>query len=188
MPTTAINALRYPAGGVSPNIPQDIQNLAQDVDAKLPKPGAWTSYTPTWTCQGSIAPAVGNGSLIGMYIKVGRLVAFQVTMSFGSTTNAGSGAFVFGLPFQSAAGREQRVPCSAYAAGPRMWSGVATIFGSATTCVPYLPFSSSDCGLSTAQSSNSAQTLGTGVPARSGNFSFVTGENITIHGVYEAAS
>lgn len=35
MPTTSINALRYPASSAAPNVAQDIQNLAMDVDSKL---------------------------------------------------------------------------------------------------------------------------------------------------------
>jgi len=35
MPTTSINALRYPASSAAPNVPQDIQNLASDVDNKI---------------------------------------------------------------------------------------------------------------------------------------------------------
>lgn len=188
MPTTPINGLRYPQGSDSPNIAAYFQNLATDVDGKLPNPGAWTPYTPTWTVSGSVAPAVGNGTLIGRYMKIGRMVTFHIVLTCGSTTNAGSGAFSFGLPFQAASGREQRVPCSAFTAGPRMWSGVSVIAASQTATAPYLPFSQDNASLSTAQSQDSTLTLGTGVPARAGNYSYVTGDNLHIHGTYEAAS
>lgn len=35
MPTTTVNGLRYPAAGAAPNVPQDIQNLATDLEGKL---------------------------------------------------------------------------------------------------------------------------------------------------------
>lgn len=42
MPTTS-NGLRYPASSAAPNVPQDIQNLAADVDAKIDDDG-WVSF------------------------------------------------------------------------------------------------------------------------------------------------
>lgn len=35
MPTTSSSALRYPSSSASPNVPQDIQNLATDLDRKV---------------------------------------------------------------------------------------------------------------------------------------------------------
>ena len=53
--------------------------------------GAWKTYTPVWTSFGATAPAIGNGTLQGRYIKVGRLVNFQITIIMGSTTTFGTG-------------------------------------------------------------------------------------------------
>lgn len=53
---------------------------------------AWTSYTPTlsnWT--------LGNGSLSGYYVKIGRWVTFRLRYDAGSTSTW-SGNPIFGLP------------------------------------------------------------------------------------------
>ncbi|MFG2589044.1 hypothetical protein [Streptomyces sp. NPDC048438] len=58
---------------------------------------AWTVYTPTWTA--STDPVLGNGTLTGRYLKIGRTVQVSVLLTCGSTTTYGSGAWNFGLPF-----------------------------------------------------------------------------------------
>lgn len=53
---------------------------------------AWTAYTPslsTW--------ALGNGTIVGAYVKVGRLVHFRLRFDAGSTSTF-VGSPVFGLP------------------------------------------------------------------------------------------
>lgn len=56
------------------------------------------TYTPTWT--GSVTnPAIGNGTLSGTYVKIGRLVHVDILMQTGSTTTYGSGVWSFSLPF-----------------------------------------------------------------------------------------
>jgi hypothetical protein len=59
--------------------------------------GAWTSYTPTFGSAGT-APAVGNGTLSGQYMKVGRSVLVSLVLTVGSTTTFGSGNLNFSLP------------------------------------------------------------------------------------------
>lgn len=64
--------------------------------------GAWTSYTPSWLAEGGAAPTLGNGTLTGRYLKVGRTVDFVLQLTWGSTTAPGGGAgsenWVFTLP------------------------------------------------------------------------------------------
>lgn len=57
----------------------------------------WTAYTPTWTAL-TTNPSVGNGTLGGAYMKVGRFVHFRIKLTTGSTTTYGSGAYRFALP------------------------------------------------------------------------------------------
>lgn len=64
-------------------------------------PGAWTPYTPVWTSSGT-APATVNGSLVGFYAKVGRLVTAKIAMYSGSSTTFGTGYYSFSLPFPAA--------------------------------------------------------------------------------------
>lgn len=63
--------------------------------------GAWTSFTPTWTA--SANPAIGNGVLTGRYKALGtKTYAVVISVTWGSTTTAGTGAWSFGnLPFTS---------------------------------------------------------------------------------------
>lgn len=73
-------------------------------------PGASTSWTPTWsTSSGLHSPSYGNATVDCRYFKLGRLVMFAMNITFGSTTNFGSGAvssdnWQFTLPFTAAVG------------------------------------------------------------------------------------
>jgi hypothetical protein len=60
----------------------------------------WTVYTPTWTA--STNPTLGNGTMNGRYMKIGRIVIAEVNIFPGSTTTYGSGSWAIGLPFTSA--------------------------------------------------------------------------------------
>lgn len=57
----------------------------------------WTTFTPTWTSTGT-TPTLGNGTLTGKYIKIGKLVIAQIYLKFGSTTSGGTGNWRFALP------------------------------------------------------------------------------------------
>lgn len=58
---------------------------------------AWPSYTPVWTASGT-APAIGNGSIVGAYMKIGRRVDFRIVMTTGSTSTYGTGNYFWSLP------------------------------------------------------------------------------------------
>lgn len=57
----------------------------------------WDSWTPTWTSSGS-APSIGNGTLSGAYIVVGKTCFFRIKFVGGSGTTWGSGAYYITLP------------------------------------------------------------------------------------------
>jgi len=58
---------------------------------------AWASFTPTWT--GSVTnPVIGNGTMVGAYLQVGKTVQFRLVVTMGSTTTYGSGAWGLTLP------------------------------------------------------------------------------------------
>lgn len=75
--------------------------------------GAWSSYTPGWFAETGTNPTLGNGTLTGRYLKVGRTVDWVVQLTWGSTSAAGSGGgsenWMFGLPAAPAAGFTQRI-------------------------------------------------------------------------------
>lgn len=54
---------------------------------------AWAPYTPTWT-----PGTLNNGTLTGAYMKIGRSVLYRIHLTWGSTTTAPAGAFIFTLP------------------------------------------------------------------------------------------
>lgn len=82
--------------------------------------GAWSSWTPTWTTStGAHTPSYGNATVVGAYAKFGRTLHFTLTITFGSSTNFGSGAtgsdnWIFSLPAgltAAAAWRNQVLQC-----------------------------------------------------------------------------
>lgn len=62
-------------------------------------PSVWTSWTPTWS-SGGTAPAIGNGSIGGMYMRQQGKVYFRISLEAGSTTTFGnnSNGWTFSLP------------------------------------------------------------------------------------------
>jgi hypothetical protein len=60
----------------------------------------WTTFTPTWTAT-TTNPVIGNGTLTGKYIKIGKTVIAQYRFVAGSTTTFGSGNYRFSLPINA---------------------------------------------------------------------------------------
>lgn len=56
-----------------------------------------TTYTPTLTAAGT-APALGNGTLSGVYSRQGSTTTVEITFTVGSTTTLGTGGLRFSLP------------------------------------------------------------------------------------------
>lgn len=98
-------------------------------DATWQTLGVWASYTPTWTTTG-VAPALGNGSLTGRYVQIGKWVHGIATLVAGTTTTFGTGDFEFSLPVTASASAGSMV-----GVGSTTNSGVATyvIFSHLTT-------------------------------------------------------
>ncbi|MFJ4711240.1 hypothetical protein [Streptomyces sp. NPDC088785] len=63
---------------------------------------SWTDYTPKWTVDTGTAPAIGNGTLAGSYVKTGNVVHVRIYLKIGSTTNLSAQAakanWTFSLP------------------------------------------------------------------------------------------
>lgn len=96
--TTTTHALRYPTSGdnVAP-LADHFKNLADDTDTNF---GVFTDYTPTWTAS-TTNPTIGNGSILGRYVRIGNLVVYWGKILFGTTTTAGSGGYMVTLPITS---------------------------------------------------------------------------------------
>lgn len=63
--------------------------------------GGWNSYTPVWTTV-TTPPTLGNGTLTGQYMKVGRMCTVVIVFTVGTTTAPGTGGWRFSLPFTAA--------------------------------------------------------------------------------------
>ena len=59
--------------------------------------GAWQSYTVSWTAA-TTNPSIGNGTLSGRYVQIGKTCILVVGLVMGSTTTYGSGNWAFSLP------------------------------------------------------------------------------------------
>lgn len=94
MPNTTNLALPYPNAADPANVPTDLQNLANTIDAFY---GAWTTYTPTWASTGT-APVIGNGTLQGRFVKIGKIGQAIILIVVGSTTTFGTGTYTFSMP------------------------------------------------------------------------------------------
>lgn len=64
--------------------------------------GAWTAFTPTWTAT-TTNPTLGNGTLTGAYVQIGKTVHYRIRVRFGSTSIRGSGSYRFTLPVTATA-------------------------------------------------------------------------------------
>ena len=100
--------------------------------------GVWTTYTPAWTAP-TTNPVLGNGSISGRWIKIGRMVHVQIGLTWGSTTTGGSGTWAFSLPVAALAGvGGQGWVGAAYALSAAAFNrtGVFVVNASATTGYP----------------------------------------------------
>lgn len=73
-------------------IPENFAMLAPAGD-----PAVSTAYTTTWEGASS-SPAIGNGTIVSYYRRVGGLVAFYIKVTAGSSTTFGSGLLSLTLP------------------------------------------------------------------------------------------
>lgn len=61
---------------------------------------AFADYTPVWSSTGT-APAIGNGSITGKYIRIGDLCIGYCAVLMNSTTTYGTGDYIFSLPLST---------------------------------------------------------------------------------------
>lgn len=73
----------------------DDSTASNIVDLRQVAPQA---YTPTWTAA-SVNPTLGDGTLVGLASKRGRVVTVQLRLIAGTTTTFGTGVWYFSLPF-----------------------------------------------------------------------------------------
>ena len=59
--------------------------------------GVWQAFTPTWSAA-TTNPSIGNGTLAGRYVQIGKTCVLVIALTAGSTTTFGSGNWSFSLP------------------------------------------------------------------------------------------
>jgi len=92
----------------------------------------YTAYTPAWT--GTTNPAIGNGTNVGFYVQVGKLVHAYGSITMGATTTFGTGTWAVGLPVAPAArfgAARIGTALSTDASATALHHGVAVVNGSA---------------------------------------------------------
>lgn len=106
MPTTSKFALRYPSLSDAPNVPQDVQNLASDVDSAMTRPmcylvqqtaqTGWTSGTSTAVTFGAGSEVIDTDTLHDTSTNTSRVVIgkklgwWQVSGIYTPPTNSNS--------------------------------------------------------------------------------------------------
>lgn len=68
---------------------------------------AWTAYTPTWG-SGGTQPTLGNGTLAGAYMQIGKTIHFRCQLTVGSTSTFGTGNYTLTLPVMPVSSTAQR--------------------------------------------------------------------------------
>lgn len=132
--------------------------------------GAWTAYTPAWTSTSTL-PALGNGTITGAYVRIGKTVHYRIRLVAGTTSTYGAGNYLFSLP----------VPALAAASATGSPAGVAIIRDGSPVAVYHrlAYFNDASTVLLIAEA-------GTAVGPTS-PITFASTDSITITGTYEAA-
>lgn len=162
----AVNALEAAlSGGVAGQVLQAASTSAVQWGP------TYTTYVPAWAAAG-VAPALGNGTLTGRYVQIGKYVHGYLTLTAGTTTTFGTGNYNFTLPV--AAGASNPVFAligTAYAVdtGVASYAGMPRLLGG-LTAVEVVTLAS--------PAANWTQIA---------PFTFANGDQIIIYFAYEAA-
>jgi len=134
---------------------------------------SWTSYTPTWTSDAT-QPTLGDGTLTGAYKVIGKTCFVRVRLVYGTTTNSGTGAFYFNLPFSASVSSGIQFPCSILNDGAAWYQ--ATVTGQ------YGGFTNKTAIIGQSSGANSSEGI-------TGTFPFTFGnlDSIQFNGSYEIA-
>jgi hypothetical protein len=128
---------------------------------------AWQVWTPTWTNL-----SVGNGSVIARYAQVGKLVFYNISLTFGTTTSISGGVSV-------------NYPVNATAASMITGTGVV-LDSSASKFFQVLTFLVSTSSQTFLVDYGAADGSLAGITA-SAPFVWTTSDGIFVSGLYEAA-
>jgi len=136
------------------------------------------SYTPTWTSSGT-APSLGNGTIVGKYQQIGKLVTFRAVLTLGSTSTIGTGQYSLSLPVNAINQDIATINGSGFAVDAS--AGASGYY----FVRPDVVDSVSSVRLRLYNSSATYATLSS--VAQDTPFTFTTSDSINISGTYEAA-
>lgn len=131
---------------------------------------AWTSFTPTWA---GGAPAIGNGTLTGAYLLLGKMLHLRIWLKAGGTTTFGASAWTFTLPASAtvSGSHTQIIPFSAYDSSTSTWyAGMGFVGSVGSTSVINM------------RSHGSTASVGPANP-----FTWATSDELMLEGVIEVA-
>jgi len=151
--------------------------------------GVWTSFTLVWSSAIS-APTIGNASPVrARYRLDGDVVEVYYHMTFGTTTNGGTGALAFDLPFQAhAEHQEQYLHAKLFVPSANMnFHGYGHIGLSNTHVFPHFPRTDTHNGMDPWRSADVSGAPGTGIPLITGAYSMQSTGNLTVQGRYRKA-
>ena len=130
---------------------------------------AWTAYTPAWTGT-TTNPAIGNGTVSGSYLQIGKTISWRCIVTMGSTTTYGSGAWLISLPVAASA---------SWAANSVVGVGGDNVAGGTSGAI-FARLSSAGAG--TVALIAQGGGLSSSFPA-----AWATGQSFTLLGTYESA-
>lgn len=134
--------------------------------------GTWTTYSPTWTSDGS-APTLSNGTLTGRYKQLdSKTYAIQINFVFGSLSSAGTGNYSFSLPAGLTSGALVQVLAGVVLdSGTRYYLGAGYIAAGGTTVTWIV----------------NSESGGAGRTGQTTPMTFATGDEINLSGIIEVA-
>jgi hypothetical protein len=125
----------------------------------------WTAYTPTWASSGT-QPALGNGTLTGRYLQMGKIVFYDISLIWGSTSTPGTGAWTFSTPVTAANTVGQAGSLYILDSGTQHFTGAIYVTGTTTFSM----------------ATTNAANVSTGVP-----MTWATGDTLRASGFFVAA-
>lgn len=163
-----IDAVQATVNGLDNN---NIATNAGIVASKLSVP--YSAYAPTWAASGT-QPVLGNGTLSGRFVQIGKLVHFYIHLIAGTTTTFGTGSYTFTLPVTGASVPGSPLgPAYALDSSASAFAYAAAIYATTTTFNVQQP-----------------ATWPTGIQNQFGQttpWTWATSDTLDINGIYEAA-
>jgi hypothetical protein len=143
----------------------------------------WTDYTPTWRVENGTAPAIGDGTLAGSYVKIGTVVHVRIYLKIGSTTNLSAqdanANWTFSLPAAPVATPAWKLDGRVLNA--EAFDSSESLFHQGTALL-----STNNGGV--VRSVRDTLATSTGIWDKSLPFTWASGDILSLHGTYESAA